>query len=129
MRGTSVSMMRSVLTFAAAIMLLGLPGISNAFPCPLVIPAEVQNEPCSHCPGKKQQESCPVSECLLICPYTVEKAAVITNEGFTDAVVSAVQPFPAPVQPPMLGVGVGSAHLTRDFDSVPLYLLNRVLLI
>ena len=128
-RSTSYPVMRFLLTFTVAVVLLGLPGISSAFSCPLMTPAEVQSEPCSHCPDDKQDGSCPVSACLLICPYTVEKSAVLASEGLTDTVMSRVQLSFGIVQPPLSDALVAVVRLTRDFDSRPLYLLNRVLLI
>lgn len=122
-------MMRLLLTLTIAVVLLGLPGISSAFSCPPMTPAEVQNEPCSHCPDDKQEESCPVSACLLICPYTVEKSAVLGREGLTDTVMSPVQLSSGIVYPPLSDALVAVARFTRDFDLRPLYLLNRVLLI
>src|SRR5215217_3444829 len=122
-RSTSHSVMRLLLTFAVAVLLLGLPGISTAFTCPLMRPAEVQNDSCSHCPNDKQEESCPASACLLICPYTVEKTAVVTGEGLTDTAIPLVELSRGLVHPPLLDAPVPVLPLTEEFDSGPLYLV------
>ena len=124
-RRTSYRAMRFLLTLA--VVLLGLPGISSAFTCPLMTP--VQSGSCSHCPEEKSDKSCPASECLLICPYTVEKTAVLNAEGLTDTFTLSVQPDTLLVPPDVPDVSDHVARLTGDFDSRPLYLLNRVLLI
>jgi hypothetical protein len=126
-RSTSYAAMRLLLTLA--VVLLGLPGISSAFTCPRMTPAEVHNESCSHCPNEEPEESCPVSECLLICPYTVEKTAVLNAEGLADAFTLSVQPYALLVPPPVPIAANHIAHLTGDFDAGQLYLINRVLLI
>ena len=126
-RSTSYGAMRLFLTLA--VVLLGLPGISSAFTCPLMIPAEVQGGSCSRCPEEKPENSCPASECLLICPYTVEKTAVLNAEGLTDTFTFSVQPDTLLLPPNVSDVVGHMAGLTGDFDSSPLYLLNRVFLI
>ena len=120
--------MRALLTFTVAALLLGVPGISSAFSCPLMTPASVQTEPCSHCPAEKQQKSCPVSACILICPYTVEKTSDLTSEGLPNALRPPVQPSIL-VLPSFSDAHALSVALTREADSGPLYLFNRVLLI
>ena len=129
-RATSYSIMRTLLTFTVAALLLGLPGISNAFSCPLMTPADVQAESCSHCPADKQQRpnSCPVSACILICPYTVERTYDLASEGLANALVPPVKPF-AFVHLSFSDEHSLSVALTREVDSGPLYLFNRVLLI
>ena len=121
-------MLRVLLTLTIAVVLLGFPGISSAFSCPLMPSADVQNEPCSHCPADKQQESCLASTCLLICPYTVERTYDLASEGLTDALVPPVQPY-AYVHPSFSDALALSVALTREADSGPLYLFNCVLLI
>jgi hypothetical protein len=128
-RSTSISVMRSLLTFTVAVVLLGLPGFSNAFTCPLMTSAEVQNEPCSHCSGEKPEDSCPVSQCLLICPYTAEKAAILIGEGLTGGFTLPAQLSTVLVHPHLADAAGSVTSLTKDFDSGRLYLLNRVLLI
>src|SRR5688572_11283624 len=127
--GTSISVMRLLLTFTVAVLLLGLPSISSAFTCPLMTSAEDQNQPCSHCPGEKPEESCPVSQALVICPYTVERAAVLTGEGLMAGFTLPAQLSTVFVHPRLAGAAASVASLTKDFDAGPLYLLNRVLLI
>ena len=126
-RSTSYRAMRLLLTLA--VVLLGLPGISNAFTCPLMTPAEVQSGSCSHCSEEKPQNSCPASECLLIGPYTVENTAVLNAEGLTDTFTLPVQPDTLLLPPDVSDVVGHMARRTGDFDSPPLYLLNCVLLI
>lgn len=120
--------MSGLLTFTIAVVLLGLPGISSAFSCLLMAPANSQNEPCLHCPADKQQKSCPASACLLICPYIVEKTANVSGEGLKEALILPVEPF-ALVHPSHSDEHSLSVALTREADSGPLYLFNRVLLI
>jgi hypothetical protein len=127
-RATSYTVMRSLLTFTVAVLLLGLPGISSAFSCPRMTPASVQTEPCSHCPTNKQQKSCPISACILICPYTVEKTSDLASDAPTNALIPPVQPSTL-VLPSFPDAHAFSAALTREADSGPLYLFNRVLLI
>jgi hypothetical protein len=122
--------MRALLTFTVAALLLGLPGISSAFSCLLVTPADVQTDPCSHCPPDKQHRpnSCPVSACILICPYTVEKTFDLANEGMTNALIPPIKPSTL-VHPSLSDTHAFSVALTRAADSGPLYLFNCVLLI
>jgi hypothetical protein len=126
---TSNLSMRPLLALAIAVTLLGVPGTSNAFTCSLMPAADVQNEPCSHCPSDKQQESCPLSACVLICPYTVETTAVLAGEGLPDAHMLPVQLSSVLIHPPVSDTAIPVGGLTDSFDSGPLYLLNRVLLI
>lgn len=117
-----------LLKLAVIAMLPGVPGVSSAFLCPLMTTSADHEEPCSDCPAQ-EEESCPLSDCLLICPYAVEKTAVWTGENVTSSFIphaersSALNIRWSPDAHPLL------TSPPRDFDSGPLYLLNRVLLI
>lgn len=127
---TSYLVMRALFTFTITALLFGLPGISSAFSCPLMTSADVQSESCSHCPADKQHRpnSCPVSACILICPYTVEKTSDLAIKVLTNALIPAVQPSTL-IHPSFSEAHALSVALTREADSGPLYLFNRVLLI
>jgi len=129
LRSTSISIMRFLLTFAVAVILLGLPGVSVAFACPFMMTATAEETPCSHCPGEKE-ESCPRSACLHICPYSVEKTAVVAEEAIPPpAVLPEVARSSILIAPPLVDRSRILTPAARDSDAHPLYLLNRVLLI
>ena len=120
--------MRFLLTFAVAVVLLGLPGVSGAFDCPLPMTAGAEEAPCSHCPDEKK-ESCPRSACPLICPYTVEKTAMLAAGGPPVAFVPDVDRNFVPITPVFAERAITSGLPARDSKVPPLYLLNRVFLI
>jgi hypothetical protein len=128
-QSTSNRTMRYFLRCAVAAMVVSLPGVSSAFTCPLMPAAEARNEACSPCPEEKQQESCPRSACLLVCPYTLERTAVLNGEGLTVGFVLDAQFFSAVLRPRLSDARVQMAGAQEPFATPTLYLLNRVLLI
>jgi hypothetical protein len=129
-RSTSNPMMRGVVIFTTVAMLLGLPGTSSAFTWPLMLAASAQNNERSHCPGEKQHDdSCPHSACFLICPYTVEKTAVLNGEGVVLAFILEGQPSSALIRYPLSDASLLAMGPQYAPDSAALYLRNRVLLI
>ena len=120
---TSKIMMR-VLVAVIAIAVLGLTATGTAFACPFMTAPPPHEEPCSECP---KQESCPPEACLLLCPYTVERTAIVSIDEhyvpFLPAVVSTLH-FPA-----LTRVQVVRRAPTRELGSGELYLRNCVFLI
>ncbi len=120
--------MRQLLRLAIAAIVLGLPGVSRSFACPLMTTADAHEEPCSDCPDEGE-ESCPRSECLVICPYTVEKTAVWTGGNLASSVIPQVERSSALIVRSLPDPHLFLKSTPREFDSAPLYLVNRVLLI
>lgn len=116
--------MRSFLTLAFAVLLFGLPSLSSQA-CPFVTASAGHEKPCSHCP--KENKRCPVSTCLLGCPYEAGKTAVVVTGGASDAPLLA---GPYTVTVPLLALQRASIpSAPQRLDPRRLYLLNRVLLI
>jgi hypothetical protein len=72
---------------ALAVLLYGMTACGPAFACPRMSAAPGHEEPCSDCP---KEEKCPREACMLLCPYTVEKTAVVTPENHDVPVLPAV---------------------------------------
>ncbi len=125
---TSNTAMRLLLKLAVAVLLLSLPTVSSAFDCPLMTATAAHAEPCSDCPAE-EEESCPLSDCLLICPYTVEKTAVWTGEKLTSSFIPQAERSSALIIRLFPDAHLFSMSAPRDFHSGPFYLINRALLI
>ena len=127
-QSTSNSMMTQLLRLAIAAIVLGLPGVSSSFACPLMTTSAAQQEPCPDCPVE-EEESCPRSECLLICPYADEKTAVWTGGNLTSSVIPQVERSSALIVRSLPDPHLVQTSTPREVASAPLYLVNRVLLI
>ena len=107
-----------------ALLLYGMTAGGPAFACPLMSAAPAHEEPCSDCP---KEEKCPPEACMVLCPYTVEKTAVVTPESHDVPVLTAVALL-LPIPSLTRKEAVRQAP-TRELDSGELYLRNCVFLI
>lgn len=122
--------MRILLTAAISVLLLGLPGMSAVFDCPLPATA---SESCSHCDGEteegEEKQSCPRSVCVLICPYTAQSAALLTSDNRTVTVLPVAALDSGLATPLVFDTARISTPTRRAFDAAPVYLVNRALLL
>lgn len=93
--------------------------------CPM---ADVKSA-CTHCPGGEGQ-SCPRTDCALICPYAVEHDADVRTSrlGAEDFVLAADSPS-GNGMPLLSDENLAPREALSGIDRSPLYIRNRVLLL